>query len=69
MANIKQVDGHDQFEIVVTKWKNVFKVVMKTSYYEHLKNGPTCKDKWCTIINDFKKNYNFMACIGNNQDY
>jgi hypothetical protein len=66
---MKQVDGCNQFEIVVTKWKNNFKVVMKTSCSEHLKNGPTCKDKWCTITNDFKKNYDFMACIENNQDY
>jgi hypothetical protein len=29
MANIEQVDGYDQFETIVTKWKNVSKIIMK----------------------------------------
>lgn len=29
MANIEQVDGCDQFETIVTKWKNVYEIVMK----------------------------------------
>jgi hypothetical protein len=29
MANIEQVDGCDQFETIVTKWKNVSKIIMK----------------------------------------
>jgi len=29
MANIEQVDGCNQFETIVTKWKNVSKIIMK----------------------------------------
>jgi hypothetical protein len=60
MANIKEVDGRDQFETVENKWKNVSKVVMKVGCFEHMGNSLTCKDKWHTIASDFKKNYDFM---------
>jgi hypothetical protein len=57
---LKKVDGHDQFETVVNKWKNISKVVMKVGCSEHMKNSLTCKDKWHTITSDFKKIYDFM---------
>ncbi len=69
MANIKEVDGCDQFETAVNKCKNISKAVMEVSYSEHMRNGPACKHKWHTIASDFKKIYGFMACTGNNQDY
>ncbi len=30
-------------------------VVMNASYSQHMKNGPTCKDKWGAISREFKK--------------
>jgi len=60
MANIKKVDGCDQFETIMNKWKNISKVVMKVSCFEHIRNGLTCKDKWHTIVSDFEKTYDFM---------
>jgi hypothetical protein len=27
------------------------------------------QNKWCSIVNDFKKIYDFMACTRDNQDY
>jgi hypothetical protein len=42
---------------VVTKWKKVFMVVMNASYSQHMKNGPTCKDKWGAISRECKKNF------------
>jgi hypothetical protein len=41
---------------------------MKISCLEHVKNGPACKDKWNMISSDFKKIFDFMAGIGQNQD-
>jgi hypothetical protein len=27
------------------------------------------QNKWCSIVNDLKKIYDFMACMRDNQDY
>ncbi len=27
------------------------------------------QNEWCSIVNGFKKIYDFMACMRNNQDY
>ncbi len=42
---------------------------MKVGNLEQFRNDLACKDKWCNIASDFKKIYNFIACIRNNQDY
>jgi hypothetical protein len=35
----------------------------------HVRNGLACKDKWSMIASDFKKIFDFMVRIGQNQDY
>jgi hypothetical protein len=34
--------------------------MMKVGYSLHMKNGPTCKDKWGIINNDFKWIFGYM---------
>jgi hypothetical protein len=55
-----KVDAWDQFETIVTKWKNDYVVVMFVGHFQHLKNGPTCKEKWSSILVDFKNFLNYM---------
>ncbi len=42
---------------------------MKIGCSEQFRNDLACKDKWCNIVSDFKKIYDFMACTRNNQNY
>ncbi len=49
IATLDKVNQWDQFQIVVTKWKKIFGIVMSVNYFQHMKNDPTCKDKWGTI--------------------
>ncbi len=42
---------------------------MNVSCSMHVKNGLACKDKWNMIASDFKKIFDFMVCIRQNQDY
>ncbi len=63
-----QMDGW-QFQTSITRWRNISAIIMKVGCLEHVKNGPTCKDKWSTISSNFKKIFNFMVGIGQNQDY
>jgi hypothetical protein len=65
MANIEQVDGCDQFETIVTKWKNVFKIVMKwvalhtSRTIQHVKTSGVPS----LVIS---RRLQFHVCMGNN---
>ncbi len=50
-----KVDPWDQFQIVITKWKTVFVIIMNVGNSQHMKNDPTYKDKWGAISREFKK--------------
>ncbi len=45
----------DEFKIVETKWKKSFVILMSVGFFEHMRNNPTCKDKWGVIFGNFKK--------------
>lgn len=64
-----KVNCQHKFETTVSKWRKIFKPIMKEGCSEHVKNGLTCKDKWNSITSNFKKKFDFMASIGQNQDY
>jgi len=57
---IDKVGTWNQFENVVTKWKKDYVVVMFVGHFQHLKNRPTCKEKWSSISVDFKKFFDYM---------
>lgn len=64
-----EVDSWDKFQTSVTRCKKISAVIMNVGCSKHVKNGPTCKDKWSTISSNFKKLFNFMVSTGQNQDY
>lgn len=64
-----EVDDWHKFQTLVTKWRKISTIIMKVGCTKHVKNGPTCKDKWSTISSNFKNIFNFMVGIGQNQDY
>jgi hypothetical protein len=43
-------------------------LVMNAGCSTHVKNGPTCKDKWNMITSDFKKIFDLVVGIGQNQE-
>lgn len=67
--NDGKVDRQHKFETIVSKWRKILTLAMKECCLEHVKNGLTCKDKWSSITSNFKKKFDFMASIGQNQDY
>jgi len=62
-----KVGDQYKFETSVLKWRKISTLVMNVGCSTHLRNGPTCKDKWSTITSNFKKKIDFMASIGQNQ--
>jgi hypothetical protein len=69
LANLDKLDAQDQFEITIIKWKKMSKYVMSLRSVSHVKNGPMCKDKWCSIFGNSKRIYDYMARIKHNEKY
>ncbi len=69
LTYLDRVDGQDQFETVVSKWKKISEFVMNVGCSIHLRNGPACKNKWSSLFGDFKKIYDYMTSTVHNQDY
>jgi hypothetical protein len=57
------------FETIVMKWKKISTTFMATSFFEHTKKRPACKDKWGIISGDFKKVFSYMLQTTHNQNY
>lgn len=55
MASIDKIDGRDDFESAVQKWKKISTKVMEAGHSGHLRNRPACKDKWGVIFGDLKR--------------
>jgi len=66
---MEKVDCQHKFETTISKWRKILRPIMKEGCSEHVKNDFTCKDKWSSITSNFKKKFDFMASIGQNQDY
>lgn len=43
--------------------------MMFVGHFQHLKNRPTCKEKWSSILVDFKNFFDYMFVTLNNEDY
>jgi len=69
IARLDKLDPRDKFETFVAKWKKIFEVVMSASFSQYLRNGLAYKNKWGSILGDFKKLFNYMLGIGHNEDY
>ncbi len=53
----------------MAKWKNVPTFVMASGFSHHVRNGPTCKDKWKIIYSDYCKVKDYMYTTGVNAYY
>jgi hypothetical protein len=62
-------DKQDKFETIIKKWNKISMQVMNVECSNQLKNGVACKDKWGSLVGDFKKICDYKASIKNNQDY
>lgn len=56
LATCDKLDGHNDFDTIVMKWKKVSIIVMNANCLQHFRNCPMCKDKWGSIYGDFKQN-------------
>jgi hypothetical protein len=64
-----KVGDRHKFETSASKWRKILALIMNAHCSTHVENGPTCKDKWSTITSGFKKIFDFMVGIGQNQKY
>jgi hypothetical protein len=48
------------------KLKKIIALVMASSYNAHVKNRPTCKEKWTTLYIDYKWIQNYIVGMGHN---
>jgi hypothetical protein len=64
-----KVDYWHKFETIVSKWKKILTIIMNVGCSTHVKNNLASKDKWNMIASNFKKIFDFMVRIGQNQDY
>ncbi len=55
VAILDKVSPWYMFETIVVKWRKFSTTFMATSFSEHTRKRPTCKDKWGIISGDFKK--------------
>jgi hypothetical protein len=53
----------------MAKWKNVSTFVVARGFLHHVRNGPTCKDKWIIIYSDYCKVKDYMYTTGVNAYY
>jgi hypothetical protein len=66
---IDPVDLCDQFQKMVTKWKNIIVCAMDACYCQHVRNKPTYRNKWHAFNKDFKILFYNMVKIGHNKKY
>ena len=51
------------------KGKRISTTVMEAWHYGHLRNGPTCKEKWKAIFSDFKRINDYHKGTWHNEEY
>jgi len=49
LVSIVKVDFKYMFESSIMKWKKIVVTINKDNHSIHMRNNPTCKDKWGTI--------------------
>ncbi len=69
LKQLELVDPRDQFKSTITKWKNVSTFAIASGFSHHVRNGPTCKDKWIIIYNDYCKVKDYMYTTSVNAYY
>ncbi len=63
------VDSRDCFKSTIVKWKKIATLMMGCGHNAHVKNGPTCKEKWTTLYNDYKWIWDYMVEMGRKEKF
>jgi hypothetical protein len=51
------------------KWRKITTLMMGCGHNAHVRNGPTCKEKWTTLYNDYKQIWDYMVRMGCNEKF
>jgi hypothetical protein len=62
-------DKQDLMQTVTQKWEKVNTDVSKAGFSVHKQGALACKDKWQTLLADFKMISDYKAAIGSTEDY
>jgi len=60
ITTLDKVDPQDQFETCITKWKKTYMIVMTVGFFQDMRNGLTCKDRWGANSGEFKRIFLFQ---------
>jgi len=69
MASLELVNPQDQFKTTIVKWGKFVKTVTQDENSLHPCNGSTCKDKWGSIYDDFKRIHDYMQSTSHSETY
>jgi len=61
VAALDKNDSWNHFKIAMTKWNFFFTNVMVVGLFQNMKNGPISKEKWGSIVRDFKNCFDYMS--------
>jgi hypothetical protein len=56
-------------ETATQKWTKIATNVSTTSFSTHFRGAMACKDKWQTLLADYKKISDYRGATGNREDY
>jgi hypothetical protein len=68
-VSLDVVDSRDCFENTIMKWKKIVALMMGCGHNAHVRNGPTCKEKWTTRYSDYKRIWDYMVGMGHNEKF
>jgi len=68
-ASLGVVNSRDYFKSTIVKWKIIATLMMGCGHNAHVKNGPTCKEKWRTLYNDYKQIWDYMVRMGHKEKF
>ena len=62
-------DNRDLMHTSTQKWEKIAIAVSKARFSIHERGASACKNKWQTLMADFKKINDYKAAIGSTEDY
>jgi hypothetical protein len=62
-------DPQEFMETAVHKWMKIANVVAKTGCSVYPRGAAACRDKWQTVLGDYKKIFDYKGRTRSNKDY
>jgi hypothetical protein len=62
-------DARDNMEPALIKWTRIAEEVAKAECSTFPRGPLACRDKWQTLLSDYKKIYDYKGATGSNEDY